>query len=204
MPYPSLPVRVASYTRRLVARTLLVGGLILARPSVAVEVEGMRFEPTTRLASTELQLNGAGLRSVFFVKAYAAGLYLPEKARNAAVILGMSGIKRLQIRPLREVDADSFIKALHEGVRKNHSEVQISKLNSRLDQLTETLRVLRKAQKGDTINFDFSPESGTQISVNGAATGKPIPGENFYQAILRIFIGEQPVDRNLKRELLGD
>ncbi|HVL10446.1 MAG TPA: chalcone isomerase family protein [Burkholderiaceae bacterium] len=182
----------------------LMGGMVLATPGMAAELEGQRFEETAQVATKDLQLNGVGLRTVFVIKAYAAGLYLPEKARNAAVVLGMGGTKRLQIKPLREVDADTFIKALSEGIRKNHSEAQIIKLNSRLDQLSETLRMLGKAQKGDTINFDFAPESGTQISINGATKGKPIPGEDFYQAVLRIFIGDQPVDRDLKRGLLGN
>lgn len=178
--------------------------LVMAGPSMAMELEGQRFEETVQLGSKALHLNGAGLRTVFVMKAYAAGLYLPETARNAAVVLGMSGAKRLQIRPLREIDADTFIKALSDGIRKNHSEAQASKLNSRLEQLNDTLRTLGKAHKGDTIHFDFTPEAGTQIAVNGVAKGKPIPGEDFYQAVLRIFIGDQPVDTDLKRGLLGN
>ncbi|WP_428853070.1 chalcone isomerase family protein [Imbroritus primus] len=204
MPHPDPLSRVPALLRRLAALTILLGGMALAAPGMAAEVEGQRFDETVQLASKDLQLNGVGMRTVFLIKAYAAGLYLPEKARNAAVVLGMGGAKRLQIRPLREVEADTFIKALNEGIHKNHSEAQISKLNSRLDQLSETLRTLGKAQKGDTINFDFAPESGTLITINGAAKGKPIPGEDFYQAVLRIFIGDQPVDRDLKRGLLGN
>lgn len=202
MPY--LFARTVALLRRMVLLTTLMGGMALAAPGIATELEGQRFDETVQVAAKDLQLNGVGLRTVFLIKAYAAGLYLPERARNAAVVLGMGGTKRLQIRPLREVEADAFIKALNEGIRKNHSEAQITKLNSRLDQLSETLRALGKAQKGDTINFDFAPESGTQISINGATRGKPIPGEDFYQAVLRIFIGDQPVDRDLKRGLLGN
>jgi hypothetical protein len=202
MPY--LFARATVLSCRMALLATLMGGMVLATPGMAAELEGQRFEETAQVATKDLQLNGVGLRTVFVIKAYAAGLYLPEKARNAAVVLGMGGTKRLQIKPLREVDADTFIKALSEGIRKNHSEAQIIKLNSRLDQLSETLRMLGKAQKGDTINFDFAPESGTQISINGATKGKPIPGEDFYQAVLRIFIGDQPVDRDLKRGLLGN
>lgn len=204
MPYPHLLSRATLLPRRLAVLTMLLGGLAATAPGLAVELEGQHFDESVQLATKDLQLNGVGLRTVFVIKAYTAGLYLPEKARNAAVVLGMGGAKRLQIRPLREVDADAFIKALNEGIRKNHSEAQVGKLSSRLDQLSETLRTLGKAQKGDTINFDFAPESGTQISINGTAKGKPIPGEDFYQAVLRIFIGEQPVDRDLKRGLLGN
>ena len=77
-----------------------VAGALPAAAS-AIEIEGVRLDEATRLGGKELQLNGAGLRSVFIVKGYVAALYLPEKVRNAAVVLGAKGPKRLQIRPLR-------------------------------------------------------------------------------------------------------
>lgn len=84
----------------------------------AVEIEGVRFDEAARLAGHELPLNGTGLRSFFVIKGYVAGLYLPERAKNAAVILGMKGPKRLQIHPLRDVGADTFIHALNDGLHR--------------------------------------------------------------------------------------
>ncbi|WP_081651364.1 MULTISPECIES: chalcone isomerase family protein [Cupriavidus] len=169
----------------------------------AGEIEGMRIDDATRVGGKELQLNGMGLRSVFVIKGYVAALYLPEKARNATVVLGAPGPKRLQIRPLREVGADSFIKALDEGIRENHSEMQVRRLSERLLLLHRTMEQMGTARKGDVIDFDFSPDGGTVVAINGTPRGKPIPGEDFYQAVLRIFLGDHPVDRDLKRGLLG-
>ena len=53
------------------------------------------------------------------------------------------------------------------------------------------------------ITLDFLPRSGTQISVDGAERGKPIPGEDFYAALLRIWLGDKPVDASLKKAMLG-
>ncbi|MNU03212.1 hypothetical protein D3C72_2471590 [compost metagenome] len=53
------------------------------------------------------------------------------------------------------------------------------------------------------INLDFSPQTGTVIAINGTPRGRPIPGEDFYQAVLRVFLGERPVDPDVKRGLLG-
>ncbi|WP_454762967.1 chalcone isomerase family protein [Cupriavidus campinensis] len=184
--------------------TVALGLLLpLASQATAIEVEGVRFDDATRVGGKELQLNGAGLRAVFVIKGYAAGLYLPERARNAAVALGTHGPKRLQIRPLREVESDSFVKALNAGIRENHSEPQLKQLADRLALLEQTMAGVGTARKGDVINFDYAPESGTVVAVNGIPRGRPIPGEDFYQAVLRIFLGEHPVDRDLKRGLLG-
>ena len=47
------------------------------------------------------------------------------------------------------------------------------------------------------------PGSGTQVSLNGERRGSPIAGEDFYRAILKIWLGEVAVDNSLKKALLG-
>ncbi|CAJ0722481.1 Chalcone-flavanone isomerase [Ralstonia pickettii] len=168
-----------------------------------VNVEGVPFDDAARVAGRELLLNGTGLRSVFVIKGYVAGLYLPERAKNAAVVLGMKGPKRLQIHPLRNVGADTFIHALNDGIHRNQTEIQMQKLADRLTQLEDAMRQIGSTKRGDTINFDYAPDAGTTISINGVARTKAIPGEDFYQAVLSIFIGNSPVDRELKNGLLG-
>ena len=39
--------------------------------------------------------------------------------------------------------------------------------------------------------------------VNGQLGGKPISGDDFYRALLRIRLGDKPVDGDLKRGMLG-
>ena len=168
-----------------------------------VDIEGVHFDDAARLAGRELPLNGTGLRSVFVIKGYVAGLYLPERAKNAALILAMKGPKRLQIHPLRDVGADTFISALNDGIHHNQTEIQLQRLSDRLTQLEDAMRQIGSTRRGDTINFDYTPDAGTTVSINGVARGKPIPGEDFYQAVLSIFIGNNPVDRDLKSGLLG-
>ena len=53
------------------------------------------------------------------------------------------------------------------------------------------------------IHFEFAPEVGTRITVNGKALGSAIPGEDFFTAVLRIWLGEKPVDGGLKKGMLG-
>jgi hypothetical protein len=183
------------------AVVLCVAGAVPAWATV--NVEGVPFDEAARVAGRELLLNGTGLRSVFVIKGYVAGLYLPERAKNAAVILGMKGPKRLQIHPLRDVGAETFIRALNDGIHRNQTEIQMQRLADRLTQLEDTMRQIGATKRGDTINFDYMPDAGTTITVNGVARSKPIPGEDLYQAVLRIFIGDNPVDRDLKNGLLG-
>jgi hypothetical protein len=48
------------------------------------------------------------------------------------------------------------------------------------------------------------PAAGTQLTVDGKPSGAPIPGEDFYRALLKIWLGEHPVQDDLKKALLGD
>lgn len=198
------PLRRVMFPRRLAVSLCATLALGLLLPTVsAMEIDGVRFEDKARLGGKQLPLNGTGLRQGFVVKGYAAALYLPERARNATVVLGSPGPKRLQIRPLREVESTQFVRVLNDGLRENHSEMQMQLLSDRVAQLERTMAQVGNAHRGDIINFDFTPDGGTAVTLNGIPRGQAIPGEDFYQAVLRIFLGEHPVDRNLKRGLLG-
>lgn len=202
-PFSSRRRRFAAGMGASMALCVLLTMPITPAVAVAPVIEGVRFDDATRVAGQELQLNGYGLRSAFIVKGYVAALYLPEKARNAAVVLGGRGPKRLQIRPLREVESEAFVRTIRDGMRENHSETQLRRFNDRLRQLDQAIAMVGTARKGDVINVDYSPDSGTVIAINGTPRGRPIPGEDFYQAVLRAFLGDKPVDRELKRGLLG-
>jgi hypothetical protein len=53
------------------------------------------------------------------------------------------------------------------------------------------------------IALDWVPGAGTQVTIDGKAEGKPIEGEDFYRALLRIWLGDKPVQDDLKKALLG-
>jgi len=200
------PVRTGAICRlRLLLAALAAGTALGALPSAAggTLVEGLRFDDAARVGGKELMLNGTALRSGFMLKGYVAALYLPEKARNATVVLGTPGSKRLQLRMLREMQPLTFARALEKGIRENHSELQVQMLSARMEQFERTIDQVGTAHKGDVINLDFSPDSGTVVAINGTPRGRPIPGEDFYQAVLRVFLGDHPVDRDVKRGLLG-
>jgi hypothetical protein len=58
-------------------------------------------------------------------------------------------------------------------------------------------------KKGAVVVLDYLPGTGTRISINGEEK-LVIKGEDFFQAMLRIWIGNKPVDGGLRRAMLGD
>ena len=180
----------------MVFRLLLL--LALALPASAAEVAGV----TIADKDGALVLNGAGLRKRAFFQVYAIGLYLPEKKTAAADAIGATGAKRVVMHMLRDVGADQFGEALTDGMKENHSEAEMKALEPRVKQLSAIMAEMKEAKKGMRITLDWTP-AGTQVTVNGKASGAPIPGEDFYRALLRIWLGDKPVQDDLKKALLG-
>jgi chalcone isomerase-like protein len=188
----------------MVSRFALAALMFCAAPGVpAAEVAGVKLEDRTKVGTTDLVLNGAGLRQRAFFKVYAIGLYLGEKKTGAAEAIGAPGPKRVAIHMLRDVDAATFTEALVEGMRPNHDDATMKALEPRIAELASIMNELKEAQKGMLVLLDWQPGAGTVVSVDGKSRGKPIAGEDFYRALLRIWIGERPVQDDLKKALLG-
>ena len=171
----------------------------------AAEVGGVKLEDKLRLSpkGPELVLNGAGIRTRVFFKVYVGGLYLTEKKGAAADVLALSGPKRISMTMLRDLTAQQLSEALAEGIRNNASAAEQDALKAPINELLGIMNALGEAKTGDTVLLDFLPDSGTRVVVNGQPRGKPIAGEDFYRALLKIWLGEKPVDEDLKKGMLG-
>jgi len=178
-------------------------GLSATAVAQTVEIEGVKFEPTIQLGGTALQLNGVGLRTRAIFRVYVAGLYVPQKANTAQALLAQKGPRRVAMAMLRNVDAESFASALNDGLRANLTEAQVAGFKAQIDALNASLKAVGEVKRGDLINFEFTPEAGTRITLNGQPRGSAIAGEDFFAAVLRIWIGDKPVDAALKRGLIG-
>jgi len=171
--------------------------------AASATLEGLRFDDQATVANRELQLNGLGVRAVFIFKAYVAGLYLGDKVSTGQEVLHLPGPKRLQLRMLMEVGANDIKKALVDGMRKNVSEAQWDSMQERVAQFARTIDSIGVTRRGDTINLDYMPEHGLVLVVNDVVKGPAIDGLDFYNTLLEIFIGNDPVDTRLKNGLLG-
>lgn len=173
--------------------------------AAAAEVAGVKLPDRVRIGTggPELVLNGAGLRTRFFVKVYAAGLYLEKKSTATPAVLALQGPKRVSMHLLRNVSAKQILEALHDGVAANNSPAELAKLKPQLDELDAVMTSMGPIKEGDVVTLDYVPGIGTVVTVNGQAKGKPIAGVALYDALLRVWLGDDPVQDDLKKELLG-
>src|SRR5438270_145690 len=93
--------------------------LTMAHGAQAVEVNGIKFDDTAKVAGKELVLNGAGLRTKVIFKVYAAGLYLTEKKTTVADVLRQEGPRRMTLVMMRDVSSDDFGDAFMKGINEN-------------------------------------------------------------------------------------
>jgi len=147
-----------------------------------------------------LVLNGAGIRYKFIFKIYIGALYLSEKTSVLEEIINSVGPKRILMHFLYDkVDKQDLDKAWREGFSANLDEPAMIQLEPQINRFSA---LFTDAVKGDEIWLDNIPEAGTRVYINGALKDT-IPGQDFYPALLSIWIGSDPVTTALKRAMLG-
>ena len=178
--------------------------LALALPAfAALEVAGVKFDDKAKVGAGDTVINGAGMRKRAFFKVYAIGLYLPQKAASAADAINAKGAKRIVIVTLRDLTAEEFADALIAALKNNHDEAALKALQPKIDQFRSTMLTLGNAPEKSVVHLDWLPDSGTRLTFNGAVKGTDIAGEDFYRALLRIWLGYKPAQEDLKEQLLG-
>jgi hypothetical protein len=177
----------------------------LAQPVLAAEIAGVQFDPALKGADApgEVQLNGVALHRLYGFQVYAIGLYLPERQKSAEAAIEAEGPKRIVMNILREITAAQLSSALSEGIDDNHKPAEIERLKPRMASLDRIMQEIGKVGRGTRIALDWVPKQGTRVLVDGKARGEPIPGDDFYRALMRIWLGSRPVSDNLKQGMLG-
>ncbi len=183
-------------------RTLICLGLV-AVPLLAQageKVAGIDVSGSCSLDDRPLKLNGAGIRSKYFIKIYVGVLCLEQPAHDAESILAATGAKRMQMNMLyKEVDAGKITEGWTEGFRANLDAATFSRLEPALNRFNALFPALHK---GDVVDMDYLPGRGTELIINGKPLGV-IESEDFFNALLQVWVGEHPADKSLKKGLLG-
>jgi hypothetical protein len=143
-------------------------------------------------------LNGAGLRSRFFVKVYAIGLYLEQASRDANAILAADAVRRTELHMLRAVDGSEMAEAIAAAFTANAGNAA-GALAPRLDRFKA---MFPNAATGEAITFTYVPGTGTTVGAKGKDVGT-IEGKDFADVLFSAWIGAHPVDDTLKSALLA-
>ncbi len=181
----------------------LVCCLVLSWNACAVDVEGVHLPETLHLGDRDLVLNGAGVRNRFvFFDMYVAALYLTAKTNSSDAILSGTGEKRLSLHMVRDVSSGTLSRSFYRAVAHNLTRAELAALEPQLQQLDVLFAMMSEAKEGDVITLDYIPGKGTEIAFNDVTIGV-IDGAAFNVALLKVWLGNSPVQENLKKKLLG-
>jgi long-chain acyl-CoA synthetase len=178
----------------------LIGAIALSFSALAAEVGGVKLDDKTAVGGQDLVLNGAGIRTRVFIKVYVASLYLPAKSADVAAVLAKAP-RRIQMNLLRDLSGDQLVGALNDGLKDNNSEAEMAAVKAQAEQMTSIMKGFGEVKEGNVVALDFV-DGMTRISLNGAAKGS-IAGEAFNKALTRIWLGDKPVQADLKKAMLG-
>ena len=174
--------------------------LLLAGSAFGLDVGGVKLDDSATVGGQQLVLNGAGIRTRVMFKVYVASLYLPAKTKDAAAVLA-KGPRRIQMNLLRTLAPDQLVDALNDGMKENNSEAELATVKAQTDQLMGIMRSLGEVKEGSVVTLDFV-DGATAVGFNGTPRGT-IAGDAFNTALTKIWLGDKPVQPDLKKALLG-
>jgi hypothetical protein len=170
--------------------------------SCAAEFGGVKFDEKVSSGGQEMVLNGGGVRTRVFVKVYAAALYTAQKTSNAQSIINAKSGRRMQLTMLRDLTSDQLADALKDGIDNNATQPELDAIKAETEQLLGMLRAMKEVKTGQTVVLDFNADGKTNVLLNGASRGS-VAGEGLQKALLKIWLGDKPIQNDLKRGLLG-
>jgi hypothetical protein len=183
--------------RRLIMAVFVALPVSAARPAV---LDGVTLPDARIVGGMPLVLNGIGLRTYSFlgIRVYVAGLYLEHRSSSAESILHSPETKLLDIRFLRDVDAEDARKSWRSAYANNCRPPECSVEQRDVERF---LTQVPSVHRGDQSSLLWTSR-GVAVTFNGRHLGD-IADTGFALALLRTFLGPFPPTARLQRELLG-
>jgi hypothetical protein len=169
--------------------------------SAQMTVEGVTVEKKLTVDGKELTLNGAGLREKFFIDLYVAGFYTTTKSNDGKMLTNADQPMAITLDIVSSlVTQDKMIEAITDGFQESVNSAERKKLQSRIDKFIGFFN--QEIVEGNEFQISYVPGKGTMAHKNGKLLGT-IEGMDFKKGLFGIWIGNNPVDNGLSKDLLG-
>jgi hypothetical protein len=179
------------------ATQLAMAILFAATSSGAARIEGVAFEERITAGDRILALQSLGLlRYKVFFKGYVAALYLEPGADPATALEAVP--KRLELEYFWDIPGEKFGPVAESALARNLDERSLERLRPQIEAFHQKYQ---NVKPGDRYALTYLPGEGTELAKNGIRLAL-VPGEEFARAYFRIWLGEAPLDRDLRDQLL--
>ncbi|MCK5681062.1 chalcone isomerase family protein [bacterium] len=173
--------------------------LIAAGTAGALTIKGIDFTDEMTLARKKLYLNGAGIKKSFFKTSYACALYLPHPTSDAEKAIKVDSCKQIVMHFKNSFSKEKIVEIWDSGFF-NNSQEKLNTLHERISTFNSFFS--KDLNANDRITFSYIPGLGTSIKINNETRGT-IPSNDFMQAFWSVWLGNNPVDGNIKDGILG-
>jgi len=161
----------------------------------------VKFPKTLKVGETELTLKGVGERSKFFVEVYLGGLYSGEKISDAKMLVKSNEAMAIRLLITSNlITSEKMAAATREGFEKS-TDGNVASIKYQVDKFIEVFK--ESIEKNDAYNIIYLQEEGVSVYKNDQLKIK-IKGLEFKEALFGIWLGDDPVDDDLKLGMLGE
>ncbi len=181
--------------------TLLVVSLLLMSFSIVdKEIGGVVLPETLKAGDVTLKLNGAGIRTKYFIKLYVGGLYLQEKTNDADEV--MNSDKPMAIR-LHVISSLITSKKMEEGIRESFKQSMGGNSDPLKGEIEMFIEIFKnEIEEGDTFDVVYVPGKGVQVYKNDVHI-TTVNNQKFKKALFGIWLGDDPIQKSLKDGMMG-
>jgi hypothetical protein len=162
----------------------------------ASEISGVSFQASYKEEGVNLSLQGTGLKTKFFIKAFVAGFY-KNNLENEDILGEVS--KRVEVEYFVNISGKKLNNFTIDTMKKNITEEEYSQILNEVDLMCQYFVDLKP---GDRFSLTYIPGIGTKFEHNKKLRGV-IKGSDFGKALFSVWVGEKPFDENLKNKILG-
>jgi hypothetical protein len=177
--------------------------MMLTRPAKGqVVTYGVTWPETYKAESHTLILNGAGVRKKGPIDLYVAALYLSEKNKEAGKIIEAAEPMAIRIFILsKRITNEKMDKAIREGfVKSTHGNT--SPYQTRIDEFSKALS--EDISKGASYDLIFLPDKDLVRVLKDEKLKTEIKGLDFKKVLFAIWLGDEPVDKDLRKKMLAE
>ncbi|MFC1524129.1 chalcone isomerase family protein [Thermodesulfobacteriota bacterium] len=175
--------------------------LITVPVAHALEIGGISMPGSLPAEGETLILNGAGIRTKFFLKLYVGGLYLQQKQSNPEQIIAADQPMAIRLHIISSmITSEKMKKATTEGFL-NSTRGNFDPLRPQIEAFISVFKDTIK--EGDIFDFTYLPGQGVSINKNDQHHST-IEDLAFKQALFGIWLCDRPAQKSLKNKLLGE
>lgn len=184
--------------RSVLSALLLVAVMPFAQAKIVGDVE---VADSIDVDGKSLTLNGAGVRSKFFLNVYVAALYLGERSENGDALIAADEAMTIRLHITSSlIDGEKMSEATLDGFVKSTGG-NLAPIQNEVEMLIGAFK--DSVEKDDIFEMEYIPGKGVAVKRNGELKAQ-VPGLEFKQALFGIWLSEDPVQDSLKEAMLGE